>query len=70
MKKDKENKLYEEPVIKVVKFQVELGLEVSPNTENPGTNDPIIIGPGDDGEDEVRKFGGEVFWKEADFSAF
>lgn len=45
MKKDKEIKLYEEPVIKVVKFQVEHGFAASPETgtgENPGvdTDDP------------------------------
>lgn len=42
MKKAKENKLYEEPVIKVVKFQVEHGFEASPEIgtgENPIEDD-------------------------------
>lgn len=39
MKKDKDIKLYQEPTIKVVKFQVELGFEPSGmDTPTPGTD--------------------------------
>jgi len=48
MKKDKEIKLYEEPVIKVVKFQVEHGFAASPEMgggENPSEDDGDYVSP-------------------------
>lgn len=47
MKKDKEIKLYEEPVIKVVKFTIEHGFAGSPwsgGGEGTGEDDPVDPG--------------------------
>lgn len=47
MKKDKEIKLYEEPVIKVVKFTIEHGFENSPwGGGSTGTEEDDPVDPG------------------------
>lgn len=46
MKKDKEIKLYEEPVIKVVKFTIEHGFEGSWGGGSTGTEPDDPVDPG------------------------
>ncbi len=46
MKKDKEIKLYEEPVIKVVKFTIEHGFEGSWSGGGEGTDPDDPVDPG------------------------
>lgn len=48
MKKDKENKLYEEPTIKVVLFHVEVGSQMSGEGPTMGEDDPITVDPDPD----------------------
>ena len=46
MKKNKEIKLYEEPVIKVVKFTIELGFDGSWGGGGEGTGEDDPVEPG------------------------
>lgn len=72
MKTSKVFRLYQEPTIKVVRFTIENGYAGSWDLENPGTDDPIVIGPGDDdgSEEDVGRFGGGIFRNQTSRPAF
>lgn len=60
MKKDKEIKLYEEPVVKVVKFTIECGFQISPGGGEGGGQGGGETG-GDDEVEDAPYFGNSYF---------